>query len=76
MVKAPPITSGLDAAGLRTLLTAELAGQRGDYRYAGQGYLEAAQRYTSPGLAERATFAARFGNDAALMEAAALHGVN
>ncbi|MEC8937449.1 MAG: hypothetical protein VYB20_09630, partial [Pseudomonadota bacterium] len=33
MVTAPPITSGLDAAGLRTLLTAELAGQRGDYRY-------------------------------------------
>ncbi|GGC79813.1 tetratricopeptide repeat protein [Vreelandella lutescens] len=72
MASAPPITKGLDAAGLRTLLAAELAGQRGDYRYAGQGYLEAAQRYTAPGLAERATFAARFGNDAALMEAAAL----
>lgn len=72
MASAPPITRGLDAAGLSTLLAAELAGQRGDYRYAGQGYLDAAQRYTSPGLAERATFAARFGNDAALMETAAL----
>ncbi|HBA00286.1 MAG TPA: hypothetical protein DCX04_14030, partial [Halomonas sp.] len=72
MASAPPVTRGLDAAGLSTLLAAELAGQRGDYRYAGQGYLDAAQRYPSPGLAERATFAARFGNDAALMEASAL----
>jgi len=72
MLTAPPVTRGLDAAGLSTLLAAELAGQRGDYRYASRGYLEAAQRYNAPGLAERATFAARFGNDAALMEASAL----
>lgn len=72
MRNAPPITRGLDAAGLSTLLGAELAGQRGDYRYASQGYLEAAQRYQEPGLAERATFAARFGNEAALVEASAL----
>ncbi|WP_254893844.1 tetratricopeptide repeat protein [Halomonas sp. BC1] len=72
MLTATPITRGLDAAGLSTLLAAELAGQRGDYRYASRGYLEAAQRYNAPGLAERATFAARFGNDAALMEASAL----
>lgn len=72
MLTAPPITRGLDAAGLSTLLAAELAGQRGDYRYASRGYLDAAQRYNAPGLAERATFAARFGNDAALMEASAL----
>ncbi|KHJ50508.1 tetratricopeptide-like helical [Vreelandella venusta] len=72
MLTAPPVTRGLDAAGLSTLLAAELAGQRGDYRYASRGYLEAAQRYSAPGLAERATFAARFGNDAALMEASAL----
>ncbi|HAA43923.1 MAG: hypothetical protein XD36_1717 [Halomonas sp. 54_146] len=69
---APPITRGLDAAGLSTLLGAELAGQRGDYRYASQGYLEAAQRYNEPALAERATFAARFGNEASLIEASAL----
>ena len=70
--QAPPITRGLDAEGLRTLLGAELAGQRGDYRFASQGYLEAAQRYNEPALAERATFAARFGNETALVEAAAL----
>ena len=72
MQSAPPITRGLDAAGLRTLLAAEFAGQRGDYRTASQGYLEAAQRYSAPALAERATFAARFGNDIALVEASAL----
>lgn len=72
MHEAPPITRGLDAAGLSTLLGAELAGQRGNYRLASQGYLEAAQRYREPALAERATFAARFGNEAALVEASAL----
>ncbi|WP_253487350.1 tetratricopeptide repeat protein [Halomonas sp. XH26] len=72
MQSAPPITRGLDAEGLRSLLTAELAGQRGDYRYASQGYLEASRRYRNPALAERATFAARFGNDVALMEASAI----
>ena len=72
MQSAPPITRGLDAEGLRSLLAAELAGQRGDYRYASQGYLEASRRYRNPALAERATFAARFGNDVALMEASAI----
>ncbi|AZM97922.1 tetratricopeptide repeat protein [Vreelandella venusta] len=72
MHSAPPITRGLDAEGLRSLLAAELAGQRGDYRYASQGYLEASRRYHNPALAERATFAARFGNDVALMEASAI----
>ncbi|MFJ5539086.1 tetratricopeptide repeat protein [Vreelandella titanicae] len=72
MRNAPPITRGLDAAGLSTLLGAELAGQRGDYRYASQGYLEAAKRYREPALAERATFAARFGDEASLVEASAL----
>jgi predicted Zn-dependent protease len=69
---APPITRGLDAAGLSTLLGAELAGQRGDYRYASKGYLEAAKRYNEPALAERATFAARFANEPSLIEASAL----
>ncbi|MFU1517378.1 tetratricopeptide repeat protein [Vreelandella alkaliphila] len=72
MQSAPPITRGLDAEGLRSLLAAEIAGQRGDYRYASQGYLEASRRYRNPALAERATFAARFGNDVALMEASAI----
>ena len=72
MRSAPPVTRGLDADGLRTLLSAELAGQRGDYRYASQGYLQASQRYGVPALAERATFAARFGEDITLLEASAL----
>ncbi|WNL37905.1 tetratricopeptide repeat protein [Halomonas sp. PAMB 3232] len=72
MASAPPITRGLDAEGLRTLLTAEMAGQRGDFSRASQGYLAASRRYPVAALAERATFAARFGNDTALMETSAL----
>ncbi|MDN6179981.1 MAG: tetratricopeptide repeat protein [Halomonas subglaciescola] len=71
LASAPPITRGLDAAGLKTLLTAEMAGQRGLYRDAGQGYLDAAKRYPDPALAERATFAARFGQSVALLQASA-----
>ncbi|HIX62128.1 MAG TPA: hypothetical protein H9854_07840, partial [Candidatus Halomonas stercoripullorum] len=44
LTSAAPIESGLDAEGLATLLTAELAGQRGDYRQAAQGYLAMAKR--------------------------------
>ncbi|MDN6298485.1 MAG: tetratricopeptide repeat protein [Halomonas sp.] len=68
---APPITQGLDADGLSTLLAAEMAGQRGLYRDASQGYLDATRRYPDPALAERATFAARFGESAALLQTAA-----
>lgn len=68
---APPVTRGLDADGLSTLLAAEMAGQRGLYRYASQGYLDATRRYPDPALAERATFAARFGESATLLETAA-----
>lgn len=71
MRNAPPISQGLDAAGLSTLLQAELAGQRGDFTLASRGYLEAAQRYGTEELAERATFAARFSNDDSLIEEAA-----
>ncbi|WP_311950498.1 tetratricopeptide repeat protein [Halomonas piscis] len=71
LASAPPITRGLDAKGLETLLTAEMAGQRGRYRDATQGYLEAAERYADPALAERATFAARFSDSASLLETAA-----
>ncbi|WP_346797524.1 tetratricopeptide repeat protein [Halomonas sp. Bachu 37] len=69
---APPITRGLDAEGLSTLLGAELAGQRGDYDHASRGYLKASQRYADVGLAERATLAARFGNNPRLLEEAIL----
>ncbi|NWN83809.1 MAG: tetratricopeptide repeat protein [Halomonas sp.] len=68
---APPIEKGLDAEGLADLLTAELAGQRGDYRRAAEGYLMATRRYRSAGLAERAALAASFGNDQELLDRAA-----
>jgi tetratricopeptide (TPR) repeat protein len=71
MHSAPPITRGLDAQGLSTLLTAELAGQRGNYQAAAQGYIDASQRYPTPALAERATFAARFSDSPGLLQAAA-----
>ncbi|MBF8221171.1 tetratricopeptide repeat protein [Halomonas sp. 328] len=71
LASAPPVTRGLDAEGLATLLTAELAGQRGDYRRATEGYLSAAERYGDPALVERAALAARFSEDAALLEEAA-----
>ncbi len=68
---APPVTRGLDAEGLSTLLTAEIAGQRGDYRRATRDYLATAERYRAPALAERAALAARFDEDPALLEEAA-----
>lgn len=67
MASAPPIRSGLDAQSLTTLLTAELAGQRGDFARAARGYLEAAERYDDAALAERAALAARYSNDQQLM---------
>ncbi|MCG6656516.1 tetratricopeptide repeat protein [Halomonas campisalis] len=70
---APPIERGLDADGLATLLTAELAGQRGDYRRAASGYRDMAERYHSPALAERATLAARFSSDPLLLEEVVQH---
>ncbi len=71
MAGAPPITQGLDAEGLSSLLVAELAGQRGDYRRATRGYLETAERYGDASLAERAALAARFDEDPQLLEEAA-----
>ena len=68
LAKAPPVTRGLDADGLASLLEAELAGQRGEYPRASRGFLEVAQRYASPRLAERATLAAGFSDDVALLE--------
>lgn len=67
MASAPVIRKGLDAQGLAALLTAELAGQRNDFERAARGYLETADRYASPALAERAVLAARYGNDKALL---------
>ncbi|WP_280567011.1 tetratricopeptide repeat protein [Chromohalobacter sp. 296-RDG] len=72
MENAPPVTHGFDADGLSSLLLAELAGQRGDYRRAAEGYLDVNERYASPALAERATLAARYADDSALLERTAL----
>ncbi|MFO7647233.1 tetratricopeptide repeat protein [Halomonas sp. 3H] len=71
MAGAPPVTRGLDAEGLAGLLTAELAGQRGDYRRATLGYLAATERYGSAALAARAALAASFSSDPDLLARAA-----
>ncbi|TFH88009.1 tetratricopeptide repeat protein [Billgrantia azerbaijanica] len=70
LASAPPIEEGLDAESLSSLLLAEFAGQRGDYRRASREYLEMAERHRLPALAERATLAARFSNDPLLVEEA------
>lgn len=70
LASAPPIEKGLDAENLSSLLLAEFAGQRGDYRRASREYLEMAERLRLPALAERATLAARFSNDPLLVEEA------
>lgn len=71
LTHAPPVSHGLDADSLSTLLTAEFAGLRGDYQQASRGYLETAERYQSLALIERATLAARFANDPQLLEQSA-----
>ncbi len=55
----------LDPDVLFMLLTAELAGQRGQYEIALEGYLEAAKRVHDPRLTERAAMIAFYTKDAA-----------
>lgn len=71
MASAPPITEGFDAQGLSQVLLSEMAGQRGDFHRAADGYLAAADRYRSADLAERATLAARYTDDTTLLTSAA-----
>lgn len=71
LATAPPISSGFDAKGLSQVLLSEMAGQRGDFHRAAAGYLAAAERYRSAALAERATLAARYTDDTALLNATA-----
>jgi tetratricopeptide (TPR) repeat protein len=54
-----PKTS-IDPDVLFTLLTAELAGQRGQYEIALEGYMEAAKRVHDPRFAERAAMIAMY----------------
>ena len=52
--------TSIDPDVLFTLLTAELAGQRGQYDIALEGYMEAAKRVHDPRFAERATMIAMY----------------
>ncbi|MDD5266746.1 MAG: tetratricopeptide repeat protein [Methylococcales bacterium] len=52
--------TSIDPDVLFTLLTAEIAGQRGQYNIALEGYLEAAKRTHDPRFAERATMIAMY----------------
>ena len=52
--------TSIDPDVLFTLLTAEIAGQRGQYDIALEGYLEAAKRTRDPRFAERATMIAMY----------------
>lgn len=58
-----PEVSGLDQELLFTLLSAEIAGQRGSFELALEGYLDAAIRTKDPKIAERATQIALFLRD-------------
>ncbi|WP_251978326.1 tetratricopeptide repeat protein [Salinicola avicenniae] len=71
MRTAPPITRGFDAQGLSDVLLSEMAGQRGDFQRAAEGYRAAAERYRSAALAERATLAARYTDDTRLLQSSA-----
>ncbi|TVU73965.1 MULTISPECIES: DUF6584 family protein [Cobetia] len=71
LASAPAIQQGLDADSLNQLLSAELAGQRGNYPRAADGYLAASRRFDDPELARRAVLAARYADNPALLERAA-----
>ncbi len=63
--KAPPkeVKTAIDPDVLFMLLTAELAGQRGQYDVAMEGYMEAAKRVKDPRFAERAAMIAMYIKD-------------
>ncbi len=57
------VKTSIDPDVLFMLLTAELAGQRGQYEIALEGYLEAAKRVQDPRFAERAAMIAMYMKD-------------
>lgn len=57
------VKTAIDPDVLFMLLTAELAGQRGQYEIALEGYLEAAKRVKDPRFAERAAMIAMYMKD-------------
>ncbi|MDO9105040.1 MAG: tetratricopeptide repeat protein [Methylovulum sp.] len=64
------IKTSIDPDVLFMLLTAELAGQRGQYEIALEGYLEAAKRVKDPRFAERAAMIAMYVKDSNRMNEA------
>ncbi|MGH8557420.1 MAG: hypothetical protein ACRESZ_08160, partial [Methylococcales bacterium] len=63
-VQADTEPAPIDPELVYTILSAEIAGQRGSYEQALDGYLEAADRTRDPKIAERATQIALFLRDA------------
>jgi len=61
--QAKTLTGNIDPDVLYMLLTAELAGQRGQYGIAFEGYMEAAKRAKDPKYAERAARIAMYIKD-------------
>ncbi len=59
------VRASIDSDVMFMLLTAELAGQRGNYDIALEGYLEAAKRVKDPRFSERAAMIAMYVKDAA-----------
>ena len=59
-IQQKEITASIDPDVLFTLLTAELAGQRGQYEIALEGYLTAAKQVHDPKFAERAVMIAMY----------------
>jgi len=64
------VETSIDPDVLFMLLTAELAGQRGQYDIALEGYLEAAKRVKDPRFAERAAMIAMYIKDSKKMNEA------
>ncbi len=71
LVKKPSVSASKDTKNINAIdpdvmfmvLTAELAGQRGQYNIALEGYMEAAKRVPDPHYAERATMIAMYMKD-------------
>jgi len=61
--KQKEVKTAIDPDVLFMLLTAELAGQRGQYNIALEGYMEAAKRVKDPRFAERAAMIAMYIKD-------------
>lgn len=68
--KPKDVKTSIDPDVLFMLLTAELAGQRGQYGIALEGYMEAAKRVRDPRFAERAAMIAMYLKDSVRLDEA------